>query len=413
MPTPTGGADTSVANSSTTVDNSNADGSTVRKDPKLTARERALASMDAKILQQRETDHAAALAEGNPIALALEAERLGVPAEDSSFEAETQHRPAPAATRAIPEVSGMDEEAEATTAAATAATKNTAAAKPAEIAADDPLAKYVVVQDGKALVRVKVDGQERLIPLEQAHAQLQKGVAAETRLEQATRVRKENEARTTQLNAREASITARETRFQPSTVAVAADDPGLRREATDLVKSLLSDSPEEAAAKLATVLSRSRQAAPAVNVDAIVAKATDAAKQSIRADETARDVVKGFKGFETDYPEIASNPNLFRYADSLSDVIATEHPEWAPSQVMAEAGKQTREWVKGLSTPTTVVADPTPAQAATNSRQLAKQQIRPIPVVRAAARDAASKETAAPTPSDIMAEIRKSRGQAA
>lgn len=422
MPTPQGGAKTGVANSAAPVDNRNADGSTPAQDPKLTARERALASMDAKIWAQRDADHAEALAAGDPLAVALEKERLGLAEDDASFEAVTQIRPAVVAPRARPEVSGLDEEEDDTAPAPRTRKPTVLADGPGTVAeADraatvDPLADFIVMKDGKPMVQLKVDGQVRLIPADQARAQLQKATAAELRLQQATQMRKQNEAQAASLTAREANVAAREAKIQLSTPVVAADDPGLHREAKDLVTSLLSDSPEVAATKLAGALARNRQAAtPAVDVRSIVEQATVAAKQSIRAEEASKDVVKGFKSFETDYPEIAQDPNLFRYADSLSDVIATEHPDWAPSQIMAEAGKQTRDWVASLGgTIAAPVVKPPLAVPTTNSRQLAKQQLRPAPVVRAVSRStAASPDNAPLAPADVLAEIRRSRGQAA
>lgn len=411
MPTPTGGTDENgVANPDA-------------RPPQLTARERALASMDAKILEQREADHAEALAAGNPIALALEAERLGQSTEDESFEGRTSPRApvAAPATRRIPEVSGMEDETDDPTPTESVApaqrTPRPKASATAAAPGADPLAQFVVVKDGKPMVRLMVDGREILMDAEKARAQLQKGTAADLRLQQATTARKQLEADRATLAAQEAAFAAR-VRTQPSAALPADADPILQTEARDLVKSLMSDTPDEAAAKMMKVLARNRQAAPAVNEAALIERATVAAKQSIKADDERKDVVAGFAQFQTDYPEIAQDPKLFQFADNLSDSIKTEHPDWVPSQIMAEAGKQTREWVASL-TGGPKPKDPTPKPTQqvvpmVNNRQLAKQQLRPMPVVRAVQRSAEAETPNAPlAPADVLAEIRRSRGQAA
>lgn len=415
MPTPKGGTDNTGAVDPET-------NSPAQPTHHMSARERALASMDEKILQQREADHAAALADGNPLAIAMENERRGNLEPDESFESQTSPRANVAAprTRTLPEISGMDEGEDDPT-PVTPVAAPTRAAKPVQPRAAaatgngaDPLADFLVVQDGKQMVRLKVDGKETLIPAEQARAQLQKFNAGDLRLQQATEARKQIERDSAALAVREAAVAARE-RTQPSATA-AAEDQATLAVAKDLVKSLMSDTPDEAAAKMARVLANARRA-PAVNVQAIVDQATVAAKQSIKAEETQKDVVSGFSEFQTNYPEIASDPNLFRYADNLSDVIKTEHPNWAPSKIMAEAGRQTRAWLETLEAPrpaAVVPAVPTVADTV-SARQIAKDRIRPMPVVRAAARAAggASQENVPAAPADVLAEIRRSRGQAA
>lgn len=413
MPTPTGGTEPGA------VDPENNNPAQLTQH--LSVRERALASMDEKILAQREQDHADALAAGNPLAIAMENERRGIAQEDESFEHATSPRApgAAPAKRTIPEVSGMDEGEEdpTPTQPITPVAAAPRAARPAKAApaAADPLANFLVMQNGKQMVRLNVDGTETLIPVEQARAQLQKLNAGDRRLQEATEARKQIERDRANLAVREAAVAARE-RTQPSATA-AAEDPALRAEATGLVKSLMSDSVEEAAAKMAKALARARQQGT-VDVEAIAQRAAVTAKQSLKADEENKDVKAGFSKFQQDYPEIAQDPNLFRYADNLSEVIKTEHPDWVPSQIMAEAGKQTRAWLGSLTGAPAPKPTPKPAPTlvpAVNNRQAAKDRLRPMPVVRAAQRAAEgdSQENTAPRPADVLSEIRRSRGQAA
>src|SRR5271165_5702254 len=104
--------------------------------------------------------------------------------------------------------------------------------------ATDPLEEYVVREAGKPpMFKALVDGKVRLIPLEQARAQLQKHVAAEQRLEQATARGKELDARERALKAREAARVA-----PPTPVIPAYDDASLDADSKEIVRSLLSDS---------------------------------------------------------------------------------------------------------------------------------------------------------------------------
>ena len=113
----------------------------------------------------------------------------------------------------------------------------------------------------------------------------------------------------------------------------------------------------------------------------------------------------GYNKFVDSYPEIANDENLFRYADSLTDAIAVENPEWVPSEVMLEAGKRTREWVETFKTPE-------PSEKPNNDRQERKRNLRPMPRARQGTpeKEVVEKE---PTAGDYITELRKQRGQAA
>ena len=60
---------------------------------------------------------------------------------------------------------------------------------------EDPLAEYIVMDGDAAMFKTKVDGEERLIPLDAARSQLQKHVAAEVRLARVAAERKDLDVR--------------------------------------------------------------------------------------------------------------------------------------------------------------------------------------------------------------------------
>lgn len=280
---------------------------------------------------------------------------------------------------------------------------------PVAVVPADPLAEHVIVQNGKPMLKLKVDGKETMIDLDAARTTLQKHTAAEVRLQQAAEAKRSLDTREIQLQAREQALNEREQklRSQPPPKAD-ADDPVLLESAKELVTTIMSDPEDKAVQKVAKILGRVRTptAAP-VNEEAIVEKAATVAEQRTAAKQRQQDTVTGYKQFEMDYPEIAKDPRLFTVADQMSDQLTQEHPEWTPSQVMAEAGKRTRDWVAEM---TGRPATPTPQP--TNDRQVRKQNLRPMPPARSVRVDPRPAEAPAETPQSVMAEIRKARGQA-
>lgn len=282
------------------------------------------------------------------------------------------------------------------------ATDPVAATPPVTPAAPDPaaaLAEFLVVSDGKPMLKLKVDGEERLVPFDTARATLQKHEAADRRLQQAAALAKDLKAREEALQAREAEFSRRDTSGQPPSPG--ADDPSLDDDAKQLAHTLLNATEDEVAATLKKVLSR-RQATPAVNPDEIVTRAVQTAEQRFAAKAQERDIAAGWTQFQRDYPDIAADSRLFTVADGMTDEIAAEHPEYSPAQVMSEAGKRTRAWLEQFK----------PAAAAPASdRQTRKEQLRPMPQARSGKPPVQEPEKPK-TQAEILAEIRKSRGQA-
>lgn len=275
------------------------------------------------------------------------------------------------------------------------------APEPDDKALADPFAEFLVVTDGKAMVKLKVDGVERLVPLDAARATLQKHEAADKRLQAAAEQQKVLAAREAALQAKEAELLSRTTKTS-QLPSQDADDPNLDEEARELAYSLLNSTEDEVAASLKKVLQR-RQATPAVDVEAIVNRAAQTAE--LRAAERTEQerVQMGWQQFQKDYPDIAADAQLLVVADRLTDGIAAEHPEWGPAQVMAEAGERTRTWLKGVAPA---------ASSQPSDRQKMKETLRPMPQSRTGR--IPSKEPEKPkTPAEILAEVRKARGQGA
>lgn len=413
MPTETGGEQTETPNTSqpnqAELDGRTAAGSTAqrpRKDPVLTERERMLNELDAKIVAQRIKDDETFLRSEDPRAIALAA-RMRAEASGRDPESATAGSDEPAGesegvTDVTPITPDPDEDEAAR--AATAATQ-----VDPETGAD-PLAEWIVQRNGKPMFRTVVDGREQLVPLDRARAELQKRLAGDARLQQANERQRQLDAREAQIRQNEAALRARVQRPQPAPAA-AVDDEALDKEGLELVRSLMSDPEAVAAKKMASVLKKVRQAAtPPVDPEAIVRQAASVAVQTVAAQDNAKALNRGLQKFNEDFKDIAADPDLFAMADRRTNAIAEEHKDWTPEQVMLEAGRQTREWMKahGMKTTPTPAASPNPG----GNRQQRKEGLVPMPAARPARPAATTGADAEETPSQALAAMRKARGQA-
>lgn len=220
---------------------------------------------------------------------------------------------------------------------------------------DDPLADFIEMRNGAPMVKAKVNGEDRLIPLADAKRQLQIGTAAEVRMQTAARYEQVVKDREARLSAGEAALSAR-MRAQAKPLVPAQPDlteEDLLEEAKDIFSTAFSGTEEEAAIKLAKTLAKiKRTATPvaqSIDSDAVASKAASMVYGKLTAESKKKDVATGFKAFKSDYPDIIGDTQLFKMADDMTDTIEKQHPDWNASQIMDEAGKRTRAWVKHLS----------------------------------------------------------------
>ena len=358
------------------------------KDPRLSEREALMARIDEQVIAARAEDdqkfYASANVDPRAAALAAQmaAEARGEP--DAREAAQAQIEDAD---------SGAGDAAEATAREAVRISTKGA----------DPLGDYVVRVEGKPMFKTLVDGKEVLVPLDRARAQLQKHLAADIRLQQVSDRQKQLDAREQSIRTVEATLKTRVT--QP--VAPVVDDQSLDTEAIELVRSLVSEPEGKAAARLAKTLKSIRASQPQVDTQAIVRQASDEAVKTIAARDNDKALGEGFEQFTKDYPDIAGDSDLFALADRKTNAISAANPTWKPGQVMLEAGKQTREWMKNLGVPAKGAA---PVDAP-NNRQQRKQTLVPMPQARSARPAPTEQADREQSPQEALAELRKSRGQ--
>lgn len=399
MATETGADASASQNPNPAVVNRDATGKPVKRDPILSARDELLARMDEQIVDQRSEDDETFFQQGDPRAIALAAE-MGRESRGERISADRVHgRSAAAGEEADPIT--QDEGADPATQEVQVAARRVQA----DEQGTDPLEEFVVRETGKPpMFKTVVDGKVHLVPLDKARAQLQKHLAADIRLQNATE-------RQGQLDAREANIRSTEAQLRQraaTPVVQPMDDAALERESTELVRSLVSQPENVAAKRMAETLKKVRASAPQIDVSAVARQAASQVRQEIAVEDNNKALSSGFTDFTTNYPDIAADPNLYALTDSKTVAIAAEHPEWSPGKVMDEAGRQTREWLAAVSGKPATKA---PNGQQPNNRQIVKQTLKPMPQSRTA-RPAPVTEEQGNSPSDALADIRKSRGQA-
>jgi hypothetical protein len=272
-----------------------------------------------------------------------------------------------------------------------------------------PIDDYVVVQGDKSFMRTKVDGKEVLVPMDRVRATIQKNEAAESRLQKASDWQKELSAREQQIADRERQLAQRAQRTVLPPAVADADDPDLLAGAQSVVSKLFDGNEKDAARDLAKMLSRARtpaqQTPVVIDENAIVQKAVAAVKQSDAQDAYQKSLLEGYDSFKKDYPELMADKLLFAAVDTVTEDVEKEHPEWAPIDVMREAGNRVREWANGVK-PAAKTQNEDPA----NDRLERKRNLVPMPAAREGSppRQAEEREQ---TPAEAFAEIRKQRGQ--
>jgi hypothetical protein len=365
------------------------DGKTIKRDPFVTAREEMMARIDEQVLAARGADDESFFQSADPRALAMAAE-MGRESRGEEISTDSrQGRQQAAGEEVASDAQDVDPEPTATQ---------------VDDRGRDPLEDFIVREAGKPpMFKTVVDGKIRMIPLEAARTQLQKRLSAESTWAQVNSQKQALETREAQLRQREAAL-----RAQP--VVPQIDEAAFDQEATDLVRSLVSEPEAVAAKKMASMLKKVRLAAtPQIDINAVGQQAASIARKEIAAEDTAKALTNGLSKFESTYHDMPKGSELYLIADRKTETIAAEHPNWSPEQVMMEAGKQTREWVVSIGGKPA----PKPAQGQQpNNRQQLKQTLKPMPQSRSARPAPANDENAGESPQDAMAEIRKSRGQA-
>lgn len=248
-----------------------------------------------------------------------------------------------------------------------------------------------VPETDRPTVKVKVDGEEKELPLDEVVKGYQKDAAASKRLEEAARYRAELEEKERQLAEREAALGKGDSSEQQ--LPSGAPDEGVEDRARALVGKLLEGEVEDAVAMLAEVMQgRSGSTVDESKVAEIVQRA-EVQREYERDFNTAKQL------FDTDYADINADPYLARLAN---DIFAQEiQAGKMPSEAAKAAGDGTREWLKQFTGRATGVS--------TQERIARKQQIDTLPA--RSGRSATSQQDDQESTADVIASMKQRRGQ--
>lgn len=266
----------------------------------------------------------------------------------------------------------------------------------ADQAAQQTPAQQAVPASDRQMVKVKVDGEEQERPLEEVVKGYQIEAAARKRLEEAALQKKDLEQREKELAEREARLQqgADHQQQTPSSTDESTFDKA--RALLDTLSGAMvgdEDEAERAVQMLAAVMGGG-QPQPAVDESRI----SDMISQVESQREYQRDMQAAKALFDTEYSEINTDPNLAKVAN---DIFAAElQAGKSPTEAAKLAGDGTREWLKQFTggRATDVSAD----------RTARKQTIDTLP---AAGGRSVSTNAGTETPADVIANMKRSRGQ--
>jgi hypothetical protein len=246
-------------------------------------------------------------------------------------------------------------------------------------------------------VVVKVDGVEQRVPrdkvLDAGIRTYQKEAAADKRLQDASARIRQLEAYEQQLREREAKLNEQ---LPQKDAAPQQDDDGDDDAYRRAAEALYSGDEEEAAKALKLLVNSGRSKEPTQSFDTnrIVQEAVALTRYEM-ALESAKE------SFFSEYSEIVEDPVLYRLADENSAKLQDEHPDWSPKQILMESGKLVRDWVNTHGGGNHAEAEP-------SNKEERKRNIKPV---RSAGGSIPRKqEPRPPTRSDIVQQMRKSRG---
>ena len=249
------------------------------------------------------------------------------------------------------------------------------------------------------VTKVKVNGEEVDVPFDSLKSSHQKDRASQEKFQAAAVKERELMYREQQIQEQLRMLNS-----QPSgqDVEQKEEADGVEDIVEKYHEALFQDDAAEAA-KLLRTLANSGRSNATQNVEEVVNQAIlsleakkKAEREHIERAAYQAELEDAVKSFNDSYPDIAESEELRAIADRKTITLTQENPDWTPSQIINAAAEHTREWA-GTSNDS-------------NERVNRKQKIvRQPKSVRASAGNA--KNDVPMTPSQIVAEMRKARGQ--
>lgn len=245
------------------------------------------------------------------------------------------------------------------------------------------------VEEPKAKIKIKVDGKEQEVDqdavLQAGIKALQKETAADKRLEEAARLKKEAEA---------AAAQAAQARQQNTETTLSRQDATLEQltdqDYVETVKKVQYGTPEEASAALKSLVAK---AATSGQSETLTMAHVSEMLDFREANQWAHD----------EYKDILGEPKLKALFVQEEKRLRAAGDNRPYRELYEEIGTGLRSWRDGLK--------PTP-QTTNSAETRQERKSRIVTVKQAQARPPAPTPTKEPTPSDIIDKMRQARGQA-
>lgn len=262
-----------------------------------------------------------------------------------------------------------------------------------------------------AKYKAKIDGQEVEVPFDKMTRNYQVGVAADSRMDQASKRQKELEQKERDLDSRGQELSKKEQAYKESMQALESkkdegtlSDDVYRDTAKKLLKALTdSEDPE---AEIATVLKGITPQPKTVNTDEILTEAEKRAQKIYEQQERAK-VEKSEREraaaiekertdantrFAADYKDVIEDPIAYSAAKDLARQKWSEAPNAKPWDIAKAVGDEIRSWKEKIAPKETKKKPPATPRVASGRAVVGKDE------------EQETRET-------IIKDMRRSRGQ--
>ena len=256
---------------------------------------------------------------------------------------------------------------------------------------DDSLEFYgedgtVIRVPKSAKLKTKVDGEEYEETIERISRNYQKGAAGDKRLQEAAAIKKKLEEKERELTSREKEFLEKTQQLQDNEDDLSDDD---RNELAGRLTAALIDADEETAAKLLSKILPGKHELP--DLDKEIESRLAKREEERRAKKWSEDVREAIGKFQREYKELAADPFLQDMVDRRTIINQQENPKASPWDIIKQSAEEVKVWVdkKVGKPPTSKPSPPTPA----SGRAAFKEDPKPM------------------TREDVIAEMKRSRGQ--
>jgi hypothetical protein len=287
-----------------------------------------------------------------------------------------------------------------------------------QVLAKGPLEEYIVIQDDKPFMKTVINGVEQLMPLDTVQRNAQIESSARIKMEESANYRKELETYHRQLDEKAKAIELSEQAKQTLPPESGVDDQSQKDIASKFAKSLYDGDESEVASNVLELLNSNRtpvEQAPVIDQAALVDQATQNAVNLIDSRERQKvavskkaDAKKAFDAFAEANTDMPPGSTLFKLADLFTEEIVKENPGIPLRDLLAEGAARARAWRKGDDAPT---SKKPAADLNTESRQQMKRELVTMPNKSSQVFDNTAPVVQAKTMKDVMADIKKARGQ--